>query len=68
MKQPEYIEGPEALENFERGMKAFFKVPKTATKKGKQKDRPNASLRKPKSLFEGDLQRARPLFIAQCEW
>jgi hypothetical protein len=34
MKQPEYIEGPGALENFERGMKALFKVPKPATKKG----------------------------------
>jgi hypothetical protein len=30
MKQPEYIEGPEALENFERGMIALFKVPKAA--------------------------------------
>jgi hypothetical protein len=28
MKQPEYIEGPKALKNFERGMKALFKVPK----------------------------------------
>jgi hypothetical protein len=28
MKTPEYREGPEALENFERGMKALFKVPK----------------------------------------
>ena len=28
MKQPEYIEGPKALENFERGMIALFKVPK----------------------------------------
>jgi hypothetical protein len=49
MKQPEYIEGPKALENFERGMKALFKVPKTATKKGKQKDKPTASQRKRKS-------------------
>lgn len=53
MKQPEYIEGPKARENFERGMKALFKVPKTTTKKGKQKDKPTASVRKPKSLFEG---------------
>jgi hypothetical protein len=30
MKQPEYIEGPKALGNFERGMIAPFKVPKTA--------------------------------------
>jgi len=28
MKGTEYIEGPEALESFERGMKAIFKVPK----------------------------------------
>jgi hypothetical protein len=49
MKQPEYAEGPKAQENFERGMKALFQVPKTATKKGKQKDKPNASRRKPKS-------------------
>jgi len=30
MKQTEYTEGPKALENFERGMKALFKVPKAA--------------------------------------
>jgi hypothetical protein len=30
MKTPEYIEGPEALENFKRGMIALFKVPKKA--------------------------------------
>jgi hypothetical protein len=30
MKAPEYIEGPEALENFERGMKALFKVARAA--------------------------------------
>lgn len=30
MKQPEYIEGPEAHKNFERGMLALFKVPKSA--------------------------------------
>jgi hypothetical protein len=30
MKQPEYIEGPEALENFKRGMIALFKAPKSA--------------------------------------
>ena len=28
MKQPEYTEGPEAQENFERGMKALFNDPK----------------------------------------
>ena len=28
MKEPEYIEGKQAQENFEEGMKALFKVPK----------------------------------------
>ncbi len=28
MKQPEYTEGPEALENFIESMKALIKVPK----------------------------------------
>jgi hypothetical protein len=32
MKQPEYTEGPEALQNFKRGMIALFKVPKEAVK------------------------------------
>lgn len=39
MKQPEYIEGPKARENFERGMIALFKVPKLAIgerKKGRK--------------------------------
>jgi hypothetical protein len=39
MKQPEYIEGPRALENFERGMMALFKVPKTAVGKARKKGR-----------------------------
>jgi hypothetical protein len=30
-KKPEYDEGPKALENFERGMKALFQVPKNTT-------------------------------------
>jgi hypothetical protein len=30
MKEPEYREGPEARELFERGMIALFKVSKTA--------------------------------------
>jgi hypothetical protein len=47
MKTPEYTEGPKALENFEQAMKTIFSVPKT--KRGKQKDKPTASQRKPKS-------------------
>jgi hypothetical protein len=38
MKKPEYSEGPKALENFERGMKSLFQVPKDAVK-GKKKAR-----------------------------
>jgi hypothetical protein len=30
MKTPEYVEGPKARKNFERGMIALFKVPKEA--------------------------------------
>jgi hypothetical protein len=41
MKTPEYIEGPKALENFERGMKGMFQVPKDTapTKKKARKKR-----------------------------
>jgi hypothetical protein len=39
MKQPEYIEGPKALENFERGMIALFKVPKKAIGDTRKKGR-----------------------------
>jgi len=49
MKQREYIEGPEALENFKQGMEALFKVPKSAVLNPKKKQivKP-ATLRKPK--------------------
>jgi len=39
MKQPEYIEGPKAQENFEEGMKALFKVPKDAVVKAEKRKR-----------------------------
>jgi hypothetical protein len=35
----EYVEGPQARENFERGMIALFKVPKTAIGKARKKGR-----------------------------
>lgn len=47
MKEPEYIEGPKAAENFEEAMKTIFKAPKPV-KKGKKKDTRSTSLRKPK--------------------
>jgi hypothetical protein len=48
IKQPEYIEGSEALKNFERGMIALFKVPKTAIGKGRKQGRKLATPRKAK--------------------
>jgi hypothetical protein len=39
MKQSEYIEGPKALDNFERGMIALFKVPKEAIGAGRKEGR-----------------------------
>ncbi len=49
MKQHEYIEGPEALENFEQGMIALFKVPKAAIAPAKKRGKPaSSSVRKPK--------------------
>jgi len=50
MKQPEYREGPEATQNFERGMKALFNVPKDkvvrAEKRKKSKTSRAQSVRK----------------------
>ena len=39
MKQTEYTEGSEALENFKRGMIALFKVPKAAIGKERKEGR-----------------------------
>jgi hypothetical protein len=55
MKTPEYTEGPKALENFERGMKALFNIPKgevVKAEKKKQKASRASRLRKPKSSDE----------------
>jgi hypothetical protein len=44
VKQLEYTEGPEAQENFERGMKALFKIPKAdIVQREKQKKRRKAA-------------------------
>jgi hypothetical protein len=45
--KPEYREGPEATENFEKGMKALFQVPKSAVLAKKAK-KPGTTLRKAK--------------------
>jgi hypothetical protein len=55
-KQPEYLEGTKARENFEDGMKALFKVPKgevVKAEKRKQKAARASRLRKPKRA-DGD--------------
>ncbi|SPF45311.1 hypothetical protein SBA1_580008 [Candidatus Sulfotelmatobacter kueseliae] len=49
MKTPEYIEGSKARENFERGMIALFKVPKTAIGKARKEGRKLTALRKKKA-------------------
>jgi hypothetical protein len=48
MRQPQYVEGPKALENFKQGMEALFRVPKDKVvqpKRGKAVSSP----RKPKN-------------------
>jgi hypothetical protein len=53
VKTPEYIEGPQAIKNFEEGMKALFKVSKVevvkAEKRQKAKKARASQLRKPKT-------------------
>ncbi len=53
MKQPEYVEGPKALENFERGMKALFKAPKIELPQNNPKQRKTATFRKNKEADSG---------------
>ena len=53
MKQPEYIEGPKAAENFERGMIALFKVPKSAVQKAKKQPKKAAKSRRSKRADKG---------------
>jgi hypothetical protein len=48
MKQPQYTEGQKALENFEEGMKALFKVPRAVIVPLKKRAKPVPSERKPK--------------------
>jgi len=49
MREPEYKEGPEAMRNFEEGMKALFKVPKAkAVKAAKKKASRPSQTKKPR--------------------
>ena len=55
MKEPEYTEGSKATENFERGMKSLFKVPKGAIVQAeKKKQKKTASRRKRKKRSDKD--------------
>jgi hypothetical protein len=44
--KPEYMEGLEVLENFKRGMRALFKVPKSVVVKKEKQARKPARVRK----------------------
>ncbi len=52
MKQVEYIEGRQATENFEEGMKALFKVPKGKVGKAAKKTSRPSQTKKPKRADE----------------
>jgi hypothetical protein len=47
MKTPEYIEGSQAQENFEEGMKALFNAPKDEVVRAEKKRKKKASSRAP---------------------
>ncbi len=54
MKIAEYIEGKQAVENFEEGMKALFKVPKErVVKAAKKQASRRARKKKPKPSDKG---------------
>ena len=54
MKPREYTEGPKALENFERGMKALFKAPKVEIVPQKRRQQSKtATVRKKKEADSG---------------
>jgi len=52
MKHLEYIEGDQATENFEEGMKALFKVSKTKVAKDAKKQDSQRPEREPKRADE----------------
>ena len=53
MKHSEYVEGPKARENFERGMIALFRVPKLAIGKARKEGRKLTTRRKLKKRDKG---------------
>jgi hypothetical protein len=48
LKEPEYTEGPKAVENFEKMATAIFQAPKAGGRKNGKKSSKKASERKPK--------------------
>ena len=48
MRKAEYLEGPAARENFEKGMEALFRIPKAFPSKKKSKEQVT-TLRKKKT-------------------
>jgi hypothetical protein len=48
MQKYVYIDGPQATENFEEGMKALFKIPKDKSEPLKKRTPKTASVRKTK--------------------
>jgi hypothetical protein len=53
MKEPEYVKGPKALENFKQGMEALFKVPKSAVLQKKKQARKPATVRTKRDVDKG---------------
>jgi hypothetical protein len=49
MKTPEYTEGPQAMENFEKMATAIFQAPKAGGRKTREKSSKKASERKPEN-------------------
>jgi len=49
MKEPEYSEGPKAVENFEKMAMAIFQKPKAEGRKPRKKSNKAASERKPEN-------------------
>jgi hypothetical protein len=54
MMKSEFREGPEALENFEEGMKAIFSVPKDAVVRAEKK------LKKKRASHSSALRKLKP--------
>jgi hypothetical protein len=52
-REYEYKEGPEARENFKRGMRALFQVPKKRNRKAKRQPKKRATARRTSGKNKG---------------